>query len=285
MGGESVNSLDPAQLIDVGPLGQGSFGTVRVMEHKGTGRRYAVKIESVDSRAPQLQYEGRVYTELKHTKRIVKAYAIWIERGAWRLAMELLGPSLEAVRTSLTINDIITWVAVQAIEALRNVHDRDYVHRDVKPDNFLVGPSGIGSRELYLIDFGLAKKYRVKGQHIVYRDKKHLTGTARYASIHTHLGREQSRRDDMESLGYTLVYLMKGSLPWQQSRNRQSNKDRTKDEQYKLISECKQATSIEALCENLPIAMTYYFHAISTLEFDSAPDYEALINFFHLKHI
>ena len=96
------------------------------------------------------------------------------------------------------------------------MHSKLLIHRDIKPDNFLVG-LGPMSHTIYIIDFGLTKKYRdaKTGQHIPYRNNKNLTGTARYASINTHLGVEQSRRDDLEGIIYVLLYFIRGSLPWQ----------------------------------------------------------------------
>ena len=87
------------------------------------------------------------------------------------------------------------------------MHEHDYVHRDLKPENFVIG---LDKEEniIYLIDFGLSKKYKdSKGDHILYKEGKSILGTVRYVSIYTHLGIEQSRRDDIESLGYILIYL------------------------------------------------------------------------------
>lgn len=159
--------------------------------------------------------------------------------------MDNLGASLEELfrkcqrRFSLKT---VLMLADQMIQRVEYMHSRLYLHRDIKPDNFLMG---LGKRQhyVYIIDFGLTKKYRnpKTGQHIPYKDGKSLTGTARYASLNTHIGIEQSRRDDLECLGFVLIYFLKGGLPWQ------GVKAKTRKEKYEMIKGMKVKVPIEDL--------------------------------------
>ena len=153
------------------------------------------------------------------------------------------------------------------MQRIEFVHSRHFLHRDIKPDNFLIG---IGKKQhyVYVIDFGLAKRFRdpKTGEHITYRDGKNLTGTARYASVNTHLGIEQSRRDALESLGFVLMYFNKGSLPWQ------GLPARTKKEKYEKIRDKKLSTSIESLAKGLPEEFAIYLNYCRNLKFEEKPD-------------
>lgn len=138
----------------------------------------------------------------------------------------------------------------------------------LEPDNFLIG-KGAHSRFVYMIDFGLSKRYKStrSGLHIPYRENKSLTGTARYASISSHNGIEQSRRDDLESIGHVIIYLCKGKLPWQ------GLKAKTKHKKYEKIRDTKMRTKIPSLCKGLPRAFAEYLGYVRGLAFVEDPDY------------
>jgi casein kinase 1 epsilon len=155
------------------------------------------------------------------------------------------------------------------------MHTRHFLHRDIKPENFLIGLPP-NQHIVHVIDLGLAKRYkdRITGKHIPYKDGKKLTGTARYASVKTHMGVEQSRRDDMESLGFVLVYLLLGGLPWQGIRAK------NKQEKYDKIKDLKVATSFETLCKDHPDEFVTYFNYCHKLSFEEKPDYMYLRRLF-----
>lgn len=261
-------------------IGSGSFGDIYLGINITNGDEVAVKLESTKARHPQLLYESKLYKILQGGVGIPNVKWFGQERDYNVLVMNLLGPSLEDLfnfcSRRFTMKTVLM-LADQMISRIEYVHNKNFIHRDIKPDNFLMG---IGSQcnKLFLIDFGLAKKYRDNRtrQHIPYREDKNLTGTARYASINAHLGIEQSRRDDMESLGYVLMYFNRGSLPWQ------GLKAATKKQKYEKISEKKMSTNVEVLCKSFPAEFSMYLNYCRGLRFEEAPDYMYLRQLFRI---
>ncbi|XP_068989826.1 casein kinase I isoform X2 [Neodiprion pinetum] len=259
-------------------IGSGSFGDIYLGTNISTGEEVAIKLECIKTRHPQLHIESKFYKMMQGGVGIPTIKWCGSEGDYNVMVMELLGPSLEDLfnfcSRKFSLKTVLL-LADQLISRTDYIHSRNFIHRDIKPDNFLMGLGKKGNL-VYIIDFGLAKKYRDgrTHMHIPYRENKNLTGTARYASINTHLGIEQSRRDDLESLGYVLMYFNRGSLPWQ------GLKAATKRQKYERISEKKMSTPIEELCKGYPAEFSTYLRYCRQLRFEERPDYSYLRQLF-----
>jgi casein kinase I family protein HRR25 len=259
-------------------IGGGSFGDIYLGTHIISGMEIAIKLESVKAKCPQLAYEACVYKSLAGGVGIPLVRWFSTECDYNAMVIDLLGPSLEDLfnlcNRKFSLKTVLLLVD-QLISRIEYIHAKSFIHRDIKPDNFLMG---IGKRcnQVNVIDFGLAKRYRDPRthSHIPYRDNKNLTGTARYASINTHLGVEQSRRDDMESLGYMMLYFCRGSLPWQ------GLKAANKKQKYDRIMQKKVTTPTEVLCRGLPDEFAMYLTYSRSLRFGDKPDYTYLRKIF-----
>ncbi|CAD7937080.1 unnamed protein product [Amoebophrya sp. A25] len=255
-------------------IGSGSFGDIYLGADIQTGEEVAIKLESIKSRHPQLLYESKLYKILAGGVGIPNLHWYGVEGDYNVMVVDLLGPSLEDLFSfcgrKFSLKTVVM-LADQMINRVEYMHTKNFLHRDIKPDNFLIG-LGKKANMVHIIDFGLAKKYRdpKSQQHIPYRENKNLTGTARYASINTHLGIEQSRRDDLEAVGYVLMYFNRGSLPWQGLRAV------GKKEKYEKIMEKKMATPIETLCKHFPSEFITYLGYCRGLRFEDRPDYAYL---------
>jgi casein kinase 1 len=233
-------------------IGEGSFGVIFEGVNLLNSQSVAIKFEPRKAEAPQLRDECRSYRILAGCPGIPQIYHFGQEGLHNILVIDLLGPSLEDLFDMCGRKFSIKTVCMaarQMITRVQTIHDKNLIYRDIKPDNFLVGrPSTKVANLVHVVDFGMAKQYRdpKTKQHIPYRERKSLSGTARYMSINTHLGREQSRRDDLESLGHVFMYFLRGSLPWQ------GLKAATNKQKYEKIGEKKQTTPIKELCEGHP---------------------------------
>uniref|UniRef100_A0A0G4FIU2 Casein kinase I n=1 Tax=Chromera velia CCMP2878 TaxID=1169474 RepID=A0A0G4FIU2_9ALVE len=287
-------------------IGSGSFGQIHTGTHVSSGEEIAIKLEPLKCKHPQLLYEAKIYKMLGGQLGIPGIYW-WGHEGEWTcIVIELLGPSLEELFTCchrrFSLKTVLM-LADQMLNRIELLHAHSYLHRDIKPDNFLIGSNRPALRHarratnssstaqnvvsahatqdilpantaslVYMLDFGLCKRYRdgITHEHIPYRTGKSLTGTARYASIATHMGIEQARRDDLEALGYVLIYFARGSLPWQ------GLNAETKQDKYAKILDRKQRTPIEHLCRSLPKEFREYLCAVRSLRFEEKPDYDYL---------
>ncbi|ORZ05481.1 kinase-like domain-containing protein [Lobosporangium transversale] len=256
-------------------IGEGSFGTNLL-----NNQQVAIKFEPRKSDAPQLRDEYRTYKILAGSTGIPNAFYFGQEGLHNILCIDLLGPSLEDLfdmcGRKFTIKTVVM-VAKQMLSRVQTIHEKNLIYRDIKPDNFLVGkPHSKHANLVHVVDFGMAKQYRdpKTKQHIPYRERKSLSGTARYMSINTHLGREQSRRDDLEAMGHVFMYFLRGGLPWQ------GLKAATNKQKYEKIGEKKQSTPIKELCEGFPEEFGIYLNYVRKLSFEETPDYDFLRDLF-----
>uniref|UniRef100_A0A1A9W4P3 non-specific serine/threonine protein kinase n=1 Tax=Glossina brevipalpis TaxID=37001 RepID=A0A1A9W4P3_9MUSC len=261
-------------------IGSGAFADVYLGISIESGKEVAVKTQSTSSNHHQLAFETEIYRILSGGVGFPRIHLYAREKNFYILVMDLLGPSLEDLfnvcNRHFTMKTILM-LGNQMIRRLEFIHSNCIIHRDIKPANFLMG-TGPHSWKVFLIDFGLAKRYlnphsRV---HIPYRQDKYFTGTPRYASINAHRGIEQSRRDDLEALGYVLMYFIFGRLPWQ------GLKAKNKQEKYEKTSEKMMSTPIDVLCKGSPMEFSMYLHYCRSLRFEQEPDYAYLRHLFGL---
>ena len=252
-------------------LGKGGFGQLYLGRNIHENVFIAIKVEEQSPRS-RLAYEFQILKEISEGDGIPKVYKLHRGKKHNYLIMQLLGKSLDKLFVDMKKKFSIKTVcmlAYQMVQRVEYVHSRGYIHRDIKPGNFLMGKN-LDNKKLFIIDFGLSKKYIDKntGKHIIYKEGKGLTGTARYVSLNTHYGIEQSRRDDIEGIAYNLIYFAKGKLPWQ------GVKTKNKKEKHKKIMELKEEYNPDKLCEGLPEEFPTLLKYARKLDFEEKPDYK-----------
>ncbi|OHS94747.1 Casein kinase I isoform delta-A [Tritrichomonas foetus] len=245
-------------------IGSGSHGRILAAENQEAHESVAIKTQRQHHSI--LQKEAKIYKKLLGAPGFPVCKQLISEKGTESLVMELLGHNLSqllreagsghfSLKTTLMIAD-------QMLIRLQYLHTKGYVHCDIKPENIVVGKL-LKANQFFLIDMGLATRYinKKSGEHVSFSDKCNFNGTPKYASCNAHRGLRLSRRDDLESLGYTLIYLLTGSLPWATFSN-------SKDIMY-----CKMNTSVKYLCDGLPEEFEIFMNSVKCLGFSDEPDY------------
>ena len=247
-------------------IGEGSFGSIYKGENVRTKELVAVKIESINNDYKLLKNESIIYQYLTNTIGIPNVKWFGKDEKNYYMVINLLGESLQSIKnTRETFSlKLILQIGIQIISILKTIHDKGLVHRDIKPDNFLVGKNE-KNKQIYIIDFGFCKTYMNNDIHIKMKSTKSVIGSLTYASINAHNFIELSRRDDLESLGYMLIYFFKGELEWQ------------KIEDTKKILNMKQKIIQN---ENIPKILCNYLKYVRGLEFEETPDYILLSDMF-----
>jgi len=249
-------------------IGEGGFGLVYAGTDTESDHEVAIKLMPNEAGPEILESESQTYKALSGGAGIPRVRWFGQECDYYALVYDLLGPSLEDLFNycgrKFSLKTILL-VADQAITRIEYIHSKGFLHRDIKPDNFLMG-SGRQGNVLYTIDFGLAKEFCDAERHRTQKGRS-FGGTYRYASLNNHNGSEQSWGDDLESLGYVLIYFSRGSLPWQ------GLKAASIEEKNKLIKQKKTALPVEKLCEGQPSELAKYINYTRSLGFRDKPSY------------
>jgi serine/threonine protein kinase len=248
-------------------IGEGSFGFIYKGENIRTRELVAIKVESIEKELKLLKNESVIYQYLNNIQGIPIVKWFGKDETNYYMVLNLLGESLESIKNNLTFSlTNVLQIGIQVIILLKTIHDKGLVHRDIKPDNFLLGLNSQRKR-IYIIDFGLCKSYMTNDEHNPVKKTNNLIGSLTYASINTHNCIELSRRDDMESLGYMLIYFYLGKLPWQDLSSENVN----------VIQKLKQDITIH---DKLPQILVNYIKYVRCLEYEEKPNYFLIIDNF-----
>ncbi|CAE7233404.1 CKL1 [Symbiodinium necroappetens] len=262
-------------------LGSGSYSVVRLAWDRIANRYVALKFEWTKAeKTDKLLKEAELCQVFGLDSPTTTVHWCGSQDEYNIMAMGLLGPSLEDLfmktcRRKFSLKTVLM-LGEQMINCIEFVHSHKILHRDIKPSNFVVGAGDGQNDKVYIVDFGLAKRFRDPdtGKHIPFVKKSGITGTARYVTVNLHQGCEPSRRDDLGSIGYVLLYFLRGKLPWQGINHRDKKKRKTR------IGKRKAATSHQDLCKSFPKEFVQYLEYCDSLGFKDKPDYDHLRSLF-----
>ena len=255
-----------------GYIGSGTFGDVYLANDTWTGGQVALKIEKSSSRSSEIKDESKIYRSLRNRLGVPSLIASETKDPFKYLAMELLGPTLGELLTicgrTFSLQTTVL-LFIQLIDRLEMLHETQMLHRDIQPGNFTMGMKE-SSGTVHVIDFGLSKSYADEAQedgHIKFSTEKSIIGTAMFASVNAHAANELSRRDDLEALGYMMIFFLCGTLPWGDIERP------TSQETFDEIGKVKKRINMVKLCKNCPDEFLYYMTEVKGLKFKQKPDY------------
>lgn len=258
-------------------IAKGSYGEVYLARNKIDNQNYALKFERLQKGGESLLKHETCILLLLKGPGLPSVISFGVSNGYHILVENLLGKSIYDIwlsqRKKISIKDL-SMFAIQAIERIEYVHSKNFLHRDIKPANFLVGNPD--KSQIFLIDFGFARKYKSgrTGKYLQHSKKDTLFGTPLYLSLNALRGIEQTRKDELESLGLVIINLYIGSLPWTKIKYKNFKQG------FDKIFEIKEKISIENICKGMPQEMTNYMKYVKNLKNEECPDYEYLRKLF-----
>jgi serine/threonine protein kinase len=245
-------------------IGIGSFGLIYKGENLRTRELVAIKVEPIEDKLKLLKNESIIYNFLNNVQGIPSVKWFGKDETNYYMVLNLLGESLQSIKNknkSFSLS-VVLQIGIQIVILVKTIHEKGLIHRDIKPDNFLMGLHN-ESKKINIIDFGFCKSYITNEQHNPIKKTNNLIGSLNYASINAHDCLELSRRDDMESLGYMLIYFYLGELPWNEDY------EFTKKRKQKIIENNK-----------LPVILVNYIKYVRNLQYEEKPKYFLIIDNF-----